>query len=219
MKRKLLLVEDDKELNETIYDFLTLSGYEVVSAFNGNEAIEKVYENSFDLILLDVKLPLQDGFSVAKEIRKNSNIPIIFITSLDSQSDIEKGFLSGGDDYIKKPFSLKELKLRIEAIIRRLYGNSSKIKLKEGFVFDVETLELFRDGEKIHLKKKVAQLLNLFLQNRGKIVSKEEIFNKLYDYSQTPNEASLRTFIANLRTIFGSDAIETIKDVGYKFVG
>jgi len=102
---KILLVEDDFDLNETVKEFLE-SFYEVESVFDGEEAINRAYENNFDVIILDVKLPKIDGFRVAKEIRKHKNTPIIFLTSLDSEKDVEKGFLSGGDDYIRKPFHL-----------------------------------------------------------------------------------------------------------------
>jgi DNA-binding response OmpR family regulator len=106
---KVLVVEDDIDLNETIKEYLE-NFYEVISVFDGEEALNKAYEIKPDIIILDVKLPKKNGFEVAKEIRKFSNVPILFLTSLDSEKDVEKGFLSGGDDYIKKPFSLKELK-------------------------------------------------------------------------------------------------------------
>ena len=109
----ILLVEDDISLNETIKEFLEFSGYEVRSVFDGEEAINEAYEKKYQIIILDVKLPKKNGFEVAKEIRSFSEVPIIFLTSLDSQKDIEKGFLSGADDYLTKPFSLKELKFRI----------------------------------------------------------------------------------------------------------
>jgi len=219
MKRKILIVEDDVSLNETVKEFLELNGFESVSVYDGDSALSRAYEESFDIILLDVKLPGMNGFDVAKEIRKFSDTPIIFITSLDSEKDIEKGFLSGGDDYIRKPFSLKELKLRIDAILRRMYGNSEKVDLGEGFEFDVKSMELLKNGESVHLKTKVAKLLNLFIKHRGEVLNKEKIFSEIYDYEETPNEASLRTFVKTLRSILGNDKIETIKDVGYKFVG
>ncbi|ACM92798.1 DNA-binding response regulator [Nautilia profundicola AmH] len=219
MKRKILIVEDDVSLNETVKEFLELNGFESVSVYDGDSALSRAYEESFDIILLDVKLPGMNGFDVAKEIRKFSDTPIIFITSLDSEKDIEKGFLSGGDDYIRKPFSLKELKLRIDAILRRMYGNSEKVDLGEGFEFDVKSMELLKNGEPVHLKTKVAKLLNLFIKHRGEVLDKEKIFSEIYDYEETPNEASLRTFVKTLRSILGNDKIETIKDVGYKFVG
>ncbi len=214
---KILLVEDDFDLNETIKEFLE-NFYDVEVVFDGEEALKKAYENNnFDLIILDVKLPKLNGFEVAKKIRKFTSTPIIFLTSLDSQKDIEKGFLSGGDDYIRKPFSLKELRLRIDAILKRVYGASSFVKIAD-FEFDLKNLELKKDNEIIHLKPKVTELLKIFIQNRGKVLSKKEIFNYLYDFSEEPNEASLRTFINNLRHILGKDKIKTIKGIGYKFV-
>jgi len=219
MKRRILIVEDDVSLNETLKEFLELSGFDVRSVFDGKTALSSVYENSFDIVLLDVKLPEINGFDVAKEIRKFTNVPIIFITSLDSEKDIEKGFLSGGDDYIKKPFSLKELKLRIDAVLRRLYGNSEKIDLGGGFEFDIKNMELLKDSQPVHLKTKVAKLLNLFIKHRGDVLHKEIIFREIYDFEETPNEASLRTFVKTLRNILGNEKIQTIKDVGYRFVG
>ncbi len=211
---KILLVEDDIDLNDTIREFLE-NFYQVESIFDGQEAIDRVFENSYDLIILDVKLPSIDGFSVAKEIRAFKDIPIIFLTSLDSEKDIERGFLSGGDDYIRKPFSLKELKFRIDAIFRRIYGDSHIVKLGE-FEFDLNSLELKKDHKEIHLKPRVAKLLKLFIQNRDKIVTKELIFDYLYGLEE-PNEQSIRTFINTLRHIFGKDAITTIKGIGYRF--
>ncbi len=216
MSFKILLVEDDFDLNETIKEFLE-NFYDVEVVFDGEEALNKTYEKNFDLIILDVKLPKIDVFIVAKKIIEFSKIPIIFLTSLDSQKDIERGFLSGGDDYIRKPFSLKELKFRIYAIIKRVYGNSQQIKI-DNFEFDLDNLELKKDGKIIHLKPKVAELLKLFIQNKGKVLSKKEIFNNLYDFSKEPNEASLRTFINTLRNILGKECIKTIKGIGYKFV-
>jgi len=213
---RVLLVEDDIDLNETVKEYLE-NFYEVMSVFDGEEAVNRAYEIRPDIIVLDVKLPKKNGFEAAEEIRKFSKAPIIFLTSLDGEKDVEKGFLSGGDDYIKKPFSLKELKLRIDAILKRVYGDSKRVKIKD-FEFDLDNLELFKDKKVIHLKPKVAELLKFFIQNRNKIVSKEEIFDYLYDFEE-PNEASLRTFVNNLRQILGKDVIVTIKGRGYKFVG
>jgi len=219
VKRKILLVEDDVSLNETVKEFLEYNGFEVKNVFDGDSAVNEAYENIYDLILLDVKLPNKNGFEVAKEIREFTDVPIMFITSLDGEKDVEKGFLSGGDDYIRKPFSLKELKLRIDAIMRRIYGGRERIDLGDGFVFDVNNMELLKNSMPVHLKTKVARLLNLFIKHRGEVLSKDKIFAEIYDYEETPNEASLRTFVKTLRNILGNDKIQTIKDIGYKFVG
>ena len=212
---RILLVEDDFDLNETIKEFLENS-YDVDVVFDGEEALNKAYEENFDVIILDVKLPKLNGFEVAKEIKKFKSTPIIFLTSLDSEKDVEKGFLSGGDDYIRKPFSLKELKFRIDSIIKRVYGENI-VKIND-FEFKLDSLELIKDNQIIHLKPKVAELLKLFIQNKGKVLSKDEIFGYLYSFDEEPNEASLRTFINTIRNILGKDKIQTIKGIGYKFV-
>ena len=108
MKRKILLVEDDIELNETICDFLQIKDFKVSSLTDGSEVVNLIYEKKFDLILLDVKLPNQNGFNIAKQIREFSEVPIVFITSLNSLENIENGFMLGGDDYLTKPFSLND---------------------------------------------------------------------------------------------------------------
>ena len=214
MNRKILIVEDDIDLNETLYDFLS-DYFEITNLLDPEIALNKIYENSYDLMILDVKLPKMNGFELAKKIRDFSNIPIIFLTSLDSSKDIENGFLSGGDDYMKKPFSLVELKYRIEAILKRVYNNATTIKIKQ-FTFDTTSLELYENDKKVHLKTKELRLLNLFLKHKNTILSKTQIFNEIYDFNETPNELSLRVFISTLRKLGFS--IETIKNIGYKFV-
>ncbi len=218
MKKSILVVEDDIDLNYSIAKYLKRKGLEVTTIFDGQDAVDEVYEKDFDIMILDIKLPTLNGFEVAKKVREFSSVPIIFLTSLNSQKDIEKGFLTGADDYITKPFSLKELYLRIEAIYRRLYGNKEIIKIDENLTFETANLMLFKNGESIHLKRKEAKLLAFFLQRKGEILTKEEIFNKIYDYHESPNESSLRTFIYRLRSILPRGKIETIKDIGYRYV-
>ncbi len=219
MKRKICVIEDDIELNQTLTQFLKITGFDVVSVFDGEEAIDKIYEINFDIILLDIMLPNINGFSIAKKVREFTKSPIIFITSLDSEDDMEEGFLSGGDDYIRKPFSLKELNLRIKAILRRVYGNIERVEIEKGIEFDVINLELYKNSQKVHLKRKEAKLLKLFLENSNRILNKREILEAIYEYDELPNENSLRTFIKTLRGIIGKNKIETIKDIGYKYVG
>jgi len=214
MSFRILLVEDDFDLNETIKEYLE-NFYEVESVFDGEEALNKIYEKNYDLVILDIKLPRIDGFSIAEEIRKNKNTPIIFLTSLNSEKDVERGFLIGGDDYIKKPFSLKELKLRVDAILKRVYGDF--VIIIDEFEFDLNELLLRRGKEIIYLKPKVAELLKFFIKNKNRVVSKDEILDYLYGLEEA-NEDSLRTFISNLRQILGKDKIKTIKNLGYEFI-
>lgn len=219
MKRKLLIVEDDSDLNSTLVKFLTIKGFEVVSAFDGQEAVDNVYEHTFDLIVLDVKLPTLNGFEVAQEVRAFSATPIIFLTSLDAQKDVEKGFEQGGDDYMTKPFSLNELLFRIQAIFRRIYGNENIIDIDETCYFNAEKLTLYKENKIIALTDKEIKLLSMFLKQKEKTFTREEIFEVLYDYAEDPNEASLRVFINRLRKIIGKQKIKTVKNVGYAYVG
>ncbi len=216
---RVLLVEDDIELNQTIAEFLEMSNFEVVSVYDGEQAVDALFETDYDVVLLDIKLPKMNGFEITKEVRKHLSVPIIFITSLDGEQNVVRAFLSGGDDYVRKPFSLNELKVRVEAIVKRVYGSRELIKISDDIEFHVESMELYKNGEKIKLKNKELKLLKLFLQNKGKVLTKDVIFDNIYDYYEEPNEFSLRTFINNLRRIIGRDKIETIKNTGYRYVG
>ncbi len=220
MKLKILLLEDDIELNDTVTSFLTHEGFEVTQSFDANDAKEKIFESSFELWLFDVKVPFQNSTELLKELRQEGyNTPAIFITSLSGADDVACGFESGGDDYIRKPFALKELKMRIEAVIKRVYGSiQQNIKIDDTFSFDIFEKVLYKDGERISLKPKENTLLALFLQHKNYILTKEMIFDTLYSYGEEPNEGSLRTFVKVLRQHLSKTRIETIKEVGYRFV-
>ncbi len=220
MKLKILLLEDDMEFNDTIAYFLRHEGFEVAQSFDAEDAREKAYESAFDLWLFDVKVPFQSGTDLLAELRQEGHdTPAIFITSLSSVDDVSRGFESGGDDYIRKPFALKELKMRIEAVIKRRYGSMEPhIYIDENYSFDALELVLYYKDERIGLKPKETALLALFLQNREHILTKERIFERLYIYGEEPNEGSLRTFVKVLRHHLGKKRIETIKEVGYRFV-
>ncbi len=214
----ILVVEDDVDLNSTICKYLQMKSFACSAVFDGEKAVEMVYENHYDIIILDGKLPHLHGFEVAKEIRKNSTVPIIFLTSLNSSKDIEKGFLSGGDDYLTKPFSLSELHLRINAILRRLYKNETLVKVTPSLQFDTQKQILYRENNIVKLTAKEIRLLNIFIQNDGKILSKEAIFESIYDYCEEVSESSLRVYINSLRKVLGKEKIETIKNLGYRYV-
>jgi DNA-binding response OmpR family regulator len=219
-KKKILLLEDDITLNETITEYLEEQGYAVDSVENGEDAIDKIYENNYDLLLLDVKVPHINGFDLLKEVRKNNNTtPAIFITSLDSIDDLSEGYESGCDDYIRKPFALKELAMRMATILKRdfFHTNSEKIKIDEHIEYDINGNILYVDGEEVSLNKKESKLLKLFLQNQNQILSHERIYDAVWEYDENASEASLRTYIKNLRKVLGKDKIVSIKKQGYKF--
>ncbi len=216
--KKLLIVEDDVDLSTTIVKYLKIKSFSCEAVYDGEDAVNIAYEKNFELILLDIKLPSLNGFEVAKKIREFSNVPIIFLTSLDTQEDIEKGFLHGGDDYITKPFSLNELYLRINAILRRNFKNETTILISKDIVFNTSNATLTKNKKDIHLTSKEILLLSLFLQNIDKTLSKEEIFSHLYEYEEEPSDASLRVFINRLRKIIGKEKIQTVKNIGYRYV-
>ncbi|MEA2090796.1 MAG: response regulator transcription factor [Campylobacterota bacterium] len=220
MKLKILLLEDDMELNDTITSFLVHEGFEVIQSYDADDAKNKAFEQSFELWLFDVKVPFQSGIDLLNELRQEGyDTPAIFITSLSSVEDVSRGFESGGDDYIRKPFALKELKLRIEAVIKRRYSTTQEhIRIDDIHTFDPLEKLLYINNKRIALKPKEATFLALFLQHKNHIVTKEMIFDTLYSYGEEPNEGSLRTFVKVLRHHLGKTQIETIKEVGYRFV-
>ena len=217
-KAKVLLLEDDMNLSDTVSEYLEEQGYEVDQAFTSDEALEKVYESKYDILLLDVMVPGIDGFELLKKIRQQCEAPAIFITSLDSVENLEKGYESGCDDYIRKPFALKELVLRMETLLKRSFETKeSRIPIDERSYFDLDKNELVVDGKSVNLNQKELRLLRLFLKHRGEQLSHEKIYDTLWDYDETPSDMALRTYIKNLRKILGKESIESIKRYGYKF--
>ena len=220
MKKKLLLLEDDIALNETVVDYFENLDYNVISVYDGNSALDAIYENNFDLLLLDVNVPDINGFDILKNIREQDvSTPAIFITSLNSMTDLESGYESGCDDYIRKPFALKELKLRVETILKRdfFHNNSTKIEIDTNMGYDTASDMLIIDGEEIQLKNKEAKLLKLFLQNKDTLLSHETIYSTLWEYGEDISESALRTYIKNLRKYLGKEKIVSIKKLGYRF--
>jgi len=216
----ILLLEDDISLNQTVSSFLEMNGFKILSAYNGEDALDLAYENSIDLMLIDVKVPKINGFEFLEEIRKNdTKTPAIFITSLNSADDVEKGFKLGCDDYIRKPFELKELLVRVNSQLSRVYGSTKdSIQIDKNIEFNPKELQLIKDNQKVSLKTKEAKLLELFLKNRDRLLEYKEINQALWDWQEEPSSGALRTYIKNLRLLIGKEKIETIKNVGYRFV-
>lgn len=220
MKRKILLLEDDITLNDTIVDYLEENEFDVTSIYDGEEAYETIYEKSFDLLLLDVNVPSLNGFDLLKSLREQDiQTPAIFITSLNSMDSFEKGFETGCDDYIRKPFELKELLIRVETILKRGYFHKSdtKVKIVDDISFDTNSNLLFKGEEEIKINNKETKLLKLFLKNQERTISHDEIFTNVWDYDEESSDDSLRTYIKNLRKIFGKERIISVKKLGYRF--
>ncbi|HRM35491.1 MAG TPA: response regulator transcription factor [Aliarcobacter cryaerophilus] len=216
---KILLLEDDVILNEIIEEFLLSLNYDVITAFDGNIAEELIYEESFDLLLFDVNIPNITGFELLKNIRQNNiNIPIIFITSRHTADDVKIGFNSGCDDYIKKPFELSELQLRIENIKRlRQIDNHGQIKIDNDTFYNYEKKVIIRNNEEFNLSKIEAKILEYFLKNKNKTISIDEISVNNWVYDEMPESTTIRTYIKNLRKKLNDETITTLKGIGYRF--
>lgn len=218
---RILLLEDDLILNEIITEHLEEEGYEVFSVFDGEDAQEEIYSQKFDLLLLDVNVPNINGFDLLKDIRaKEIKTAAIFITSANMLEDIEKGFKSGCDDYIKKPFALKELDLRIDNI-KRLYNinNSSSTQISTNITLDINNLLIKKEKEEIHITKKECDVLQYLINNKSKHVSIEELSLNIWSYEEAPLASTIRTYIKNLRKILGEEFIVNTRGVGYRFNG
>ena len=226
-KASILLVEDDKNLGFVIKDFLSESGFMVELAENGMVALPKFNAKIFDLCLIDIMLPLKDGFTLAEEIRaKNKQIPIIFLTARAMKEDKIRGFKIGGDDYITKPFSTEELLLRIEAILRRTKnnGNSSSIVEKEiykigKFVFDFSN-QVIKIGEnQQNLTRKESDVLRLLCINKNQLVRRDFALKLIWGEDDYFMGRSMDVYITKLRKILKDDpevSIQNIHRTGFK---
>ena len=219
MKNKILLLEDDLNLSETVAEYFDEQGFDVVCVYDGDDAIASIYENHFDLLLLDVNVPNKNGFDVLKEIRaQNNNVPAIFTTSLNSMDSLEEGYTSGCDDYIRKPFELRELLFRVQTILKREFSQKSDvINITDDITFNSISNELKQNDEEIKLNLKELKLLKFFLQHPNELLAHDRIYDHVWDYDEDYSDNSLRTYIKNLRKILGKDKIVSLKKLGYRF--
>lgn len=218
---QILLVEDDETLSELISEYLSEQGYDVTVRADAKAALDTAYERNFDILILDVKLPKGDGFSLLRELRRlGDDTPAIFTTSLNTLQDLEIGYKSGCDDYLKKPYELKELLLRIQILIKRKFShvNDEFIELNDGYKFYPSSKTLRQNGQIVNLSNKESELLALFLENKNALLSKETIFEKIWNYDEEPSELSLRVYVKNLRRILGKNAIINRRGDGYIYV-
>ena len=220
MQRKILLMEDDLQLSDTIKQFLEHHQYHILPAYDAEHARDILYETDIDLMLLDIKVPKQSGFDLLSQLREEGNdIPAIFITSLHSVEDVSRGFDAGCDDYIRKPFALKELLVRVESQLKKRYGSREEaVELGKGLHFYPKEFRLTQEGKTVPLKGKEERLLSLFVEHPDQLLTYDTIFSALWDYDESPSAGSLRTYIKTLRSYLGKNRIETVKNIGYRFV-
>ncbi len=220
-KSKILVVDDEQRMRKVINDYLTKSGYIVYEACDGEDALDKFFENKdLDLIILDVMMPKLDGWGVCKEIRKESKVPIIMLTAKTDESDELLGFKLGVDEYISKPFSLKILTARVEAILRRCSGIGLEDVIEcDGIVMNRQTHVVLIDGVEVEFSFKEFELLAYFLQNEGIALSRENILNNVWNYDYYGEDRTIDTHVKKIRQKLGNKGkyIKTIWGIGYKF--
>ena len=216
---KILLLEDDPILSEIIEEFLCEHGYHVALFYDGQEALDALFVDKFDILVLDINVPRLSGFELLKALKEAKiHTPTIFITSLSQINDVKKGFALGAEDYLKKPFELEELLVRIERT-KKLHNieQNEPVKLSNVMAYEPFNNTLFTPSQSFQLRKKEAQLLDFFLSNQNRLLSFEEIIEEVWRYDDVPTHATVRTYIKNLRS-YGLEAnIENIKGVGYRF--
>lgn len=217
---KILYLEDDYDLSETIEEFLEEEGFIVTSVYNSDSALKQLFHNSFDLLILDVQVPGIDGFELLKELREADILtPAIFTTSRNSIEDLFTGYEVGADDYLKKPFELQELLFRIKALLKREYKvQNETIQIDTHITFNYNLQTLITHEKSLKLNNKESELLKILISHKNQCVTFDQIFEYVWGFDKEHNEASLRTYIKNLRKYIGKERIKSIKKQGYIFV-
>jgi two-component system alkaline phosphatase synthesis response regulator PhoP len=228
MKKRILVVEDEAHISEGIKVNLEMEGYDVDVAAEGPSALDTYHQGNFDLIILDVMLPGIDGLAVCDQIRKEGGrIPILFLTARDRDIDRIKGLEAGGDDYLTKPFNLKELLLRIKAMFRRQVWYSSGEMASRTLEFgnskvNFKTHEASGPGGNVVLTLKEVMLLKLLAENEGEVISRDRILDAVWGYDIYPTTRTVDNFILRLRKYFEPEPhrpvhFHTLRGAGYKF--
>lgn len=217
---KILLLEDDAALADIMSEYLQDNDFELDHVYDGEEALSRAYETHYDLYLFDVNVPAIKGFDLLKILRDNGDAtPTIFVTSLNDIDDVSRGFNSGADDYLKKPFELAELLLRIKNIQKRVFTQqrSTVVRIDENITFDIDTELLHIGEESVSLPQKELKLLKHFLKHPNEIVSFEDLNSVLWDFDETASAESLRAHVKNLRKHLTKDMIQNLRGQGYRF--
>ena len=221
MDKCILVVDDEQRMRKLIKDFLTAKGYKILEAEDGEKALE-VYEknkNQINLILLDVMMPKLDGWSVLRQIRQDSKIPIIMLTARGEEQDELFGFELGVDEYISKPFSPKILVARVEAILKRTQGEQKEVKDYGGIEIDKEGTTVTVDGKVLELSLREYELLVYLVENENIALSRDKILNNVWNYDYYGDSRTIDSHIKKIRHKLGKRGkyIKTMRGVGYKF--
>ncbi len=218
MQKAILIIEDEKPIQNILKAFLENAGYSVALADDGIAGIAEFHKQAYDLVLLDIMMPKMDGYTVCEMIRNESDIPVILLTALDDEDSQVKGFDLLADDYITKPFSMPLILRRIEAVLRRSKstdGNNNILAYRE-IQLDTENYKVFVAGQEIILTAREFEILHLFMENPGRVFTREQLLDIIWNYDYAGDDKIINTHIKNIRKKLGVDCIETIRGVGYR---
>lgn len=220
MMNKIMVVEDEDILREVIIDYLIEDGYQVLEAPDGEKAIELFQSNAVDLVILDIVLPKLDGWSVCRRIRKSSSIPIIILTARSDEDDSLLGFELGADDYLIKPYSPRVLMAKVKRFLERHSGTTDGMLLSSGGIsINMGSRLVYADGIAINMTHTEFEILSYLMQNKGIVISREQLITKVWGYDFFGDEKTVNSHIRNLRAKLGSkgNCIVTVIRSGYKF--
>lgn len=216
---RILAVDDEKDIRDIIKKALEKEGH-VVTCLENVLEMEKINIAVFDLILLDIMMPGKDGYTVCSEIREKVDCPILFITAKTMDADLEKGFFVGADDYIKKPFSITELRARVQAHLRRQQRRAHTRFVSKSLCFDLSAKRLCKNDEEIKLTRSEYEICELLAQNKGQVFSLEQIIEQVFGYDSESDIAVIREHIKNIRCKlkkYEEEPIETVWGIGYRW--
>ena len=217
MSNKILLLEDDALLGETLVDLLEEDGYSVKHCTASQEVLNSTFHERFDLYVLDINVPLMNGLELLRSLRNaDDKTPAIFLTSHKEKEVVREGFLSGGDDYIQKPFDSYELLLRIKAVLKRTQGDLLE---KIGpLSIDSKRKQICHNGKELDLSQKEYIFLVLLMKNVNKVVTKEMILDELWQSGEESSDGAIRVYVNRLKHYLDDDMIENVRGVGYRLV-
>ncbi len=216
---KILLLEDDYILADLLYHHLKELSYDVLHVDDGQKALDEASSNTFDLMILDINVPKISGLDVIKSIREyNDTTPAILITAYQDTKHLKNGFENGCDDYIKKPFDLEELELRINNIKKRFSIENDEKVIIDSDTYMIPSKNTISVHKTLHqLAKKEIEILLYLTSRKNRVISSDELMQNLWEFEEMPTDATIRVYIRNLRNIIGKDRIKTIRGSGYFF--
>lgn len=200
-KGRILVIDDDPTLNSLIRQSFHAKGYEVITALNGMEGLKLAYRSHPDIILLDIMMPDLDGYETCRRLREISEVPVLMLTAMSSEEDLLRGFEAGADDYVKKPFSLRELEVRISAVMKRSSnGDNGEVAYDDGTLrIDLQRQHVYRDNQRVHVTPTEFRLLSCLIRHRGRVVSHEDLLREVWGDGYLDAVPSLSIYIRYLR--------------------